>query len=174
MIRKTRAIIFTLSCALAASAVSAQELPSATDVTAIDIDTFIDNLPKDRISDRAIRVVDVGGYNIGVFGVFRPQAQPGRPIRHLTPITEIYYILSGTGTLVTGGVIEGEESTGNSRLSGRPNFAGTDISEGVSRQVVPGDVIVIPGNTPHWFSSLDTDIRYLIFRPDPESLLDLK
>lgn len=153
---------------------SAQELPSATDVSAINIDAFIDALPKDQISDRAIRVVDVGGYNIGVFGVFRPQTLPGRPIRHQTSITEIYFIVSGTGTLVTGGVIEEEESTGNSRLTGRPNFAGNGISDGVSRQVVPGDVIVIPGNTPHWFSSLDTDIRYLIFRPDPESLLQLR
>ena len=151
-----------------------QELPSATDVTAIDIDSFIDALPEDSISDRAIRVVDVGGYNVGVFGVFRPREMPGRPIRHDTPISEIYYILSGTGTLVTGGVIEEEVSTGNSRLSGRPNFAGTGISGGFSRQVVPGDVIVIPGNTPHWFSSLDTDLRYLIFRPDPESLLEVR
>ena len=149
-----------------------QELPSATDVTAIDIDAFIDALPEDSISDRAIRVVDVGDYNVGVFGVFRPQELPGRPIRHDTPISEIYYILSGTGALVTGGIIEEEVSTGNSRLSGRPNFAGTGISGGVSRQVVPGDVIVIPGNTPHWFSSLDTDLRYLIFRPDPQSLLE--
>ena len=56
----------------------------------------------------------------------------------------------------------------------RPNFAGTGISGGVSRQVVPGDVIVIPGNTPHWFSSLDTDLRYLIIRPAPESLLEVR
>ena len=154
--------------------VDGQELPSATDISAIDIDAFIDALPEDSISDRAIRVVDVGDYNVGVFGVFRPQELPGRPIRHDTPISEIYYILSGTGTLVTGGIIEEEASTGNSRLSGRPNFAGTGISGGVSRQVVPGDVIVIPGNTPHWFSSLDTDLRYLIFRPDPQSLLEVR
>ena len=173
MISSLRLSLTTLLC-LFALCTYAQELPSATDVTAINIDAFIDALPKDRISDRAIRVVDVGDYNIGVFGVFRPQTQPGRPIRHQTSVTEIYYIVSGTGTLVTGGVIEEEESTGNSRLTGRPNFAGTGVSGGVSRQVVPGDVIVIPGNTPHWFSNLDTDIRYLIFRPDPESLLQLR
>lgn len=153
---------------------NAQELPEATDIPAIAIDEFIDALPRDRISDRAIRVIDVGGYHLGIFGVFRPQTQPGRPIRHQTSVTEIYYIVSGTGTLVTGGLIEEEESTGNSRLTGRENFAGTSIRGGVSRQVVPGDVIVIPGNTPHWFSRLDTDIRYLIFRPDPESLLQLR
>ena len=40
----------------------------------------------------------------------------------------------------------------------------------MSRPVGPGDVVIIPGNVPHWFSSLDSDIRYLIFRPDPEGL----
>ena len=30
--------------------------------------------------------------------------------------------------------------------------------------------IIIPGNLPHWWSSLDSDIRYLIYRPDPEGL----
>jgi mannose-6-phosphate isomerase-like protein (cupin superfamily) len=173
MIRSLPVILSTLLPLLPVTSL-AQELPSATDVTAIDIDAFIDALPKDSISDRAIRVIDAGGYNIGIFGVFRPQTMPGRPIRHQTSVTEIYYIVSGTGTLVTGGVIEQEESTGNSRLTGRPNFAGTGISGGVTRQVVAGDVIVIPGNTPHWFSSLDTDIRYLIFRPDPESLLQVQ
>ncbi|GJM11812.1 MAG: hypothetical protein DHS20C12_02150 [Pseudohongiella sp.] len=152
----------------------AQSLPEATTVTGADIDAFIDALPKDRISDRAIRVVDVGGYNAGIFGVFRPSSSPGSAIRHDTPVSEIYYMLAGTGTLVTGGVIDNEESTGNSRLTGRPNYAGTGITGGVSRTVVPGDVIVIPGNAPHWWSSLDTDIRYLIFRPDPEGLLELR
>jgi quercetin dioxygenase-like cupin family protein len=37
-----------------------------------------------------------------------------------------------------------------------------------------GDVIVIPENLPHWWGSLDTDIRYLIFRPDPEGLQSAK
>ena len=152
----------------------AQELPVGTYISDSQIDAFIDALPDDTISDRAIRVVDVGGYNTGVFGVFRPQTLPGRAIRHNTPISEIYYMLSGTGTLVTGGTLVDEESTGASRLTGRPNFAGSGISGGVSRVVVPGDVIIIPGNTPHWWSSLQTDIRYLIFRPDPEGLLELR
>ena len=47
--------------------------PIATDVTAEDIVKFIDNLPKDRVSDRPIRSVEVtGDYRVGVYGVFRP------------------------------------------------------------------------------------------------------
>jgi quercetin dioxygenase-like cupin family protein len=48
------------------------------------------------------------------------------------------------------------------------------IEGGVSRRVVPGDVVVIPGHTPHWWSELESDIEYLIFRPDPDNRLRLR
>ncbi len=165
-----RAMLTALLVAATATATSAQIPPVTVDVTAAQIDAFIDALPKDAISDRPIRIADVGGYKVGVYGVFRPQSQPGAAIRHGTSVTEVYYMLSGTGTLVTDGRLIGERSTGNSPNTGRPNFAGSRIEGGVSRRVVPGDVIIIPGDTNHWWSSLDTDIRYLIFRPDPEGL----
>ncbi|MFM1895216.1 MAG: hypothetical protein RLZZ385_290 [Pseudomonadota bacterium] len=152
----------------------AQSPLPAVDITAADIKAFIDALPDDAISDRPIRVVDVGGYKTGVYGVFRPQALAGNAIRHETSVTEIYVMLEGSGTLVTGGTITNERSTGNSPNTGRPNFAGDAIEGGVSRRVTPGDVVVIPGNVAHWWSSLDSDIRYLIFRPDPEGLQPLR
>jgi quercetin dioxygenase-like cupin family protein len=156
--------------ALCSAGLVAQSSIPAVDVTAQDIVAFIDALPDDAITDSPIRVVDVGGYKTGLYGVFRPQSQPGNAIRHDTSVTEIYYMLTGRGTLVTGGVIEEEVSTGSSPNTGRPNFAGPRIVGGVSRVVGPGDVIIIPPNVPHWWSSLDSDIRYLIFRPDPEGL----
>ena len=49
--------------------------PVATDVTAADIRAFIDALPRDRVSDRPIRVVDVtGDYRVGVYAVYRPSS----------------------------------------------------------------------------------------------------
>ena len=48
------------------------------------------------------------------------------------------------------------------------------IEGGVTRRVVPGDVIVIPGYTAHWWSELEGEIEYLIFRPDPDKRLDLQ
>lgn len=145
-------------------------LPLAVDVTSAAIKAFIDALPKDRVSDLPIRVAEVGGYKVGVYGVFRPKAVPGDAIRHQTSVTEIYYMLEGTATLVTGGTIAAETSSGVSPNTKRPNFRGSGIDGGVTRKVVPGDVVIIPGNVPHWWSSLDGDIRYLIFRPDPEGL----
>jgi mannose-6-phosphate isomerase-like protein (cupin superfamily) len=162
-----RRIVFGLVFAAFAVPCSAQTPLPATDVTAAQMKAFIDKLPKDAISDSPVRVVDVGGSRVGVFGVFRPKTMPGDAIAHETKTTEVYVILEGTGTLVTGGTILGTVKQPSGRSSGP---RGERLEGGVSRHVSPGDVIVIPGRTPHWWSSLDTDIRYLIFRPDPEGL----
>jgi len=145
--------------------------PVATDVTAADIRAFLDALPRDAVSDRPIRVVDVtGDYRVGVYGVFRPRDVPGDANLHRVDTTEIYYMLSGTATLVTGGRMidpypPSPEST---------SLRASRVEGGVSRRVGPGDVVVIPGHTPHWWSSLDSDIEYLIFRPDPDKRLSLR
>ena len=52
---------------LVASLATAQDDPVATDVTSADIQKFINELPRDRVSDRPIRVVDVtDDYRVGV------------------------------------------------------------------------------------------------------------
>ena len=142
--------------------------PIATDVTAEDIAKFIDALPRDRVSDNPIRNVRVtGDYRVGVYGVFRPRELPGGSNLHQVNTTEIYYMLSGYATLVTGGTI-------TDSIQQNANWVrGTAIEGGVSRRVVPGDVIIIPGHTPHWFSELETDLTYLIFRPDPDNQIPL-
>lgn len=163
-------LIAAVGVALPSLAAAQTAPPPAVDVTAAGVKAFLDKLPQDRISDLPIRVADVGGYKVGVYGVLRPKSVPGNAIRHQTSVTEIYYMLEGSGTLVTGGTIADEKATGASPNTKRPNFGGSRIDGGVSRNVVPGDVVIIPGNVPHWWSRLDSDIRYLIFRPDPEGL----
>ncbi len=167
-------LVFAAILILALPAVAQSPPPPAVDVTSARIKDFIDKLPKDRVSDLPIRVADVGNYKVGVYGVFRPKGVPGGAIRHQTSVSEIYYMLEGTGTLVTGGSIAGEKSLGTSPNTKRPNFGGATIEGGVSRTVVAGDVIVIPSNLPHWWRDLDSDIRYLIFRPDPEGLQPIR
>ena len=167
-------IVASLVCLAGMTSAQTPQTPSqpppALDVPAADIRAFIDKLPRDRVSDLPIRVADVGGYKVGVYGVFRPKSVAGDANRHQTTVTEIYYMLEGSATLVTGGRMVDEQSAGTSPNTKRPNFRAPRIEGGVSRKVVPGDVIVIPGNLPHWWSSLDSDIRYLIYRPDPEGL----
>ncbi|MEE8130793.1 MAG: hypothetical protein V3T48_10910, partial [Vicinamibacterales bacterium] len=99
---------------LMAAPVAAQETPQATDVTSADIQTFINALPRDRVSDRPIRVVEVtGDYRVGVYGVFRPKDFLGGANLHQVNTTEIYYMLEGTATLVTGGTMVSTAETPN-------------------------------------------------------------
>jgi mannose-6-phosphate isomerase-like protein (cupin superfamily) len=142
----------------------------ATDVKHTDIEAFIDALPKNVVSDKPIRIVDVGGYHVGVYGVLRPKTIAQEANLHKTKVTEIYYILQGTGTLITGGTLPDPKPLS----PGSTTFQSNRIEGGVSRKVSAGDVVIIPGGTPHWFSAQDGDLRYLIFRPDPEGRLPLK
>lgn len=164
------AIVFT---ALITALVTAQtpapaEPPVATDITADAIRQFIDALPRDRVSDNPIRGVAVtGDYRIGLYGVYRPKEMPGGSNLHQVNTTEIYYMLSGYATLVTGGTMT------EARQENSDWVRGVGIEGGVSRRVGPGDVIIIPGHTPHWFSELETDLEYLIFRPDPDNRVPL-
>ncbi len=155
---------------LLASTAGAQDAPEATDVTSADIQKFINALPRDAVSDRPIRVVEVtGDYRVGVYGVFRPQSPLGGANLHQVNTTEIYYMVEGVATLVTGGELIDPAETPNST-----NVRGSGIRGGVSRRITKGDVVIIPGRTPHWWSELETDIEYLIFRPDPDNRIPLR
>jgi mannose-6-phosphate isomerase-like protein (cupin superfamily) len=152
---------------------SAQAPIPATDITAASIQAFVKALPRDAVNDRPIRVVDVGGYRVGLYGVFRPKASVQEAILHETKVTEVYQMMEGVGTLVTGGTIVDGKRT-NAPGIGHASVRGPRIEGGVSRRVVKGDVIIIPGGTPHWWSNLEGDITYMIIRPDPEATIPLK
>src|SRR5687767_6414331 len=108
-----RAVIVVSMVALVAVSAMAQQPPlPATDVPSAQIQAFIDKLPKDAISDLPIRVVDVGGYRVGVYGVFRPKSVRQDAILHEVRTTEVYYMLEGAGTLVTGGRLVDERREG--------------------------------------------------------------
>ena len=155
---------------LAISTVAQNSVLPATFVRNADIQAFIDALPRDAVSDKPIRSVDVGGYHVAVYGVFRPKSVRQEANRHDTKVTEIYYILDGNATLVTGGTLPDAKQL----APGSTTFQSSRIDGGTPRKVSKGDVVIIPGHTPHWFSEQDGDLRYLIFRPDPEGRIALK
>ncbi len=62
---------------------------------------------------------------------------------------EMFYVIEGSGTLTTGGKLAGEK-----RLN-PANLSGTGIDDGSSRHVAPGDFVIVPENTPHWFNKID-------------------
>ena len=152
---------------------------TATDVTNEDIQPTVKKTAQAAVSDQAIRVVSINDeYNVGVGVVHRAKTtgrSTGNGIAH-SQITEIYHVMEGNATLVTGGTIENpRESSAESmvvKVLNGPSTGGGAVQGGVSRKVGPGDVIVIPPNTPHWFSEIISEqIVYLVVRVDPHKVL---
>jgi mannose-6-phosphate isomerase-like protein (cupin superfamily) len=62
---------------------------------------------------------------------------------------EMFYVVEGSGTLVTGGTLREEKRTN------AVNLSGSAIDGGARRKVVKGDWVMVPEKTPHWFTELD-------------------
>ena len=61
---------------------------------------------------------------------------------------EIFYVIDGSATLTTGGKLTGGTRNGY-------NLQGACIEGGMSRTIAKGDFVIVPENTPHWFSKID-------------------
>jgi len=72
--------------------------------------------------------------------------------------TDIFYILDGEATFVTGGTMIGGKET-------RPDqLLGTGIDGGETHLLKKGDWIAIPAGTPHWFKEVPQPIRYYMVK----------
>ena len=147
---------------------------SAVDITNTDIRATIKAAPADGVMDQQIRVVDIGTYNVAVGVLHRAAKAKQTAISH-SQVTEVYHIIEGAGTLVTGGeMLEPMPSPadGNTvKVLVGPSTGGTSIRGGQSRRVGPGDVIVIPPGVAHWFSAVESDMNYLVVRIDAGHVL---
>src|SRR5450830_16275 len=126
-----RIIIGVVAGLLLASSVGAQAPLGATDITAADVQAFLKESPRERNTDRPIRVVDVGGYRMAVFGVFRPKEAAATSTVHQTKVTEVYYMLEGTGTLVTGGTQSQPTTPRTSTLGKWTDIGSSGIDSGI-------------------------------------------
>lgn len=167
-------LLAMLALLVATSARAQAPAAAATDISAADIQAFIKGAPQDRNSDRAIRVIDAGGYHVGLFGVFRPKSAPFTASVHQTTATETYYMVEGSGVLVTGGKLKEPVAPRPSTLGNWTDLGSSGIEGGVSRRLSKGDVVIIPGGVPHGWASVEGDITYLIVRSDPEKKIPLK
>jgi quercetin dioxygenase-like cupin family protein len=68
---------------------------------------------------------------------------------------ELFYVIDGGGTMVTGGKLIDEKRTNAENLSG------TGIEGGTARKIAKGDFVMVPENTPHWFSAIDGSLTLM-------------
>ena len=90
--------------------------------------------------------------------------------------TETYIIVSGGGTLVTGGkIVNGNRSAADSevtRVLNGPSCSGPTVGNVVKKVVKTGDIIVIPAGVPHGWTDITDHVDYLSVRPDPDKVLE--
>lgn len=128
------------------------------------------------VGDVQLRVVAIDGQpNIGVGIVRRTRPGGANSIEH-SRITEVYHVIEGSATLVTGGAMENPRAAAPEsqvvRLLNGPSTTGGKVTGGTSQKVAAGDVVIIPPNTPHWFSEIASEqIVYLVVRVDPHKVL---
>ena len=72
--------------------------------------------------------------------------------------TDVFRIMSGSATFVTGGKVVG------ARTIEPGEVRGTSIEGGVARELAAGDVIVIPKGLPHWFKEVKGRIEYFVVK----------
>jgi quercetin dioxygenase-like cupin family protein len=95
------------------------------------------------------------GRNFKVMGLQRHG--PGEVEVHDTD-TDIFYVVEGHATFVTGGTLTGGRHIAPDEIRG-----GT-LAGGETRHLSQGDVIVIPKGIPHWFKEVPDSIEYFVVK----------
>jgi mannose-6-phosphate isomerase-like protein (cupin superfamily) len=151
-----------------------------------DASTFIAKADIDKVvryvgaesgaTDRQIKVVDMGKYNIGVGVLHREATTPNAPVVGIghSQVTEVYYVISGAGTFISGARVNNRrEQPADAeivRLAVGPSFTGS-FDGGGTRALSAGDVVIIPPGVMHGFTDIKNEITYLSVRTDSEHVL---
>jgi mannose-6-phosphate isomerase-like protein (cupin superfamily) len=171
-------LVASLTVFLTCTSVSGQSNTApVVGITSAEIEAVLKHKgPEGAGTDRQIRVADLGSYQVGVGILRRGPTKSGAPIAAIThsQVTEVFYIVSGSGTLVTGGPVENDRpfppETEFVRLAVGPSSGGV-FKGGDRRRIAPGDVVIVPAGVPHGFDDITDQLTYLSMRPDVARVL---
>ena len=158
-----RTLLLAAACAAFTSVVSAQapapppptDRTKATHFTAADLEAALAKLPTDRPSSAA-RVFSLDPYNVNVE---RRMPQPQGASLHEAQ-AELFYIIDGSATMVTGGTLIGEKRNGT-------NLQGTGIQDGTRHPLKKGDFLIVPSGVAHQFVDITAPVQVMsIYLPN--------
>jgi len=134
----------------------------------------------EKLTDQQVRDIEIGKAHIGIGMVHRGKLDKPAPdsVAEHDLVSEVYHIIDGTATLVLGPDITNRQRRPATQLTVRefngPGNNGTEIRNGMTLNLKPGDVVVIPAGTGHWFTKIDDHIDYLMVRIDPDKVTPIK
>ena len=155
-------ILLALTLALAA----VEQQASGTVISADEIAATLKQSIANNTVDQPIKLTELpGGHKASLALLRRTKAETSALIHDY--VTEIYQIVEGSGTLVSGGSLEDPKENDLTRVNAGMSHTGTHRG-GESRKVKAKDVIIVPAGMAHRFSELDGPIVYLVYRFEPK------
>ena len=152
-----RAIRISLAIMLVSAAAAAQQ-PSAETIktfsSASDVAALLEKAKSERKEGQPLvseHILQLPPYNVNL--EYRPAVAPAAVHEKEA---ELFYVIDGSATMVIGGKLVNEKRTNPT------NLTGTAIEGGTSREVAKGDFVIVPENTPHWFSAINAPALVLM------------
>jgi len=132
-----------------------------------------------NVIDQQMRALDIGKAQVEIALVHRSKldAPAPRSVAEHDLVSEVYYVISGSGTNRTGPeIVDPQRRPADDRavltLNG-PGANATGIRNAAEHELAAGDVLVIPAGTGHQFTKIDDHITYLMIRIDPDKVVPL-
>jgi mannose-6-phosphate isomerase-like protein (cupin superfamily) len=117
-------------------------------VTAAELAAIVAKQPKDRNGNQTF--LQLAPYNVNM--EHRVNVPQNASVHDKE--AELFYVIDGTGTIVTGGRLTNPTKNGD-------NSTGSGIDGGTSKRLAKGDFVLVPEGTPHWFSKVDNELTLM-------------
>ena len=188
---KTLTMTLALATTLAAGSAFAQKVnptdpqPTChmcpgTYIPVSELEAYTKKAIAEKLLDQQVRDIDIGKSNIGIGMVHRGKLEKPAPnsVAEHDHVSEVYHIISGSGTLVLGPDIQDRQRRPATMRTvvefNGPGNNGSSVKDGVAYDIKAGDVVVIPAGTGHWFTKIDDHLDYLMIRIDPDKVTPLR
>ena len=152
----------------------------STYISSDEVQAYVKKAQAEKLTDQQIRDVEIGKAHVGIGVVHRPRLTAPAPdsVAEHDLVSEVYHVISGSGTFVTGpDLVNRQRRPANLetvRLFNGPGNNASAIRNPTTNELKPGDVMVIPAGTGHYFTKIDDHITYLMIRMDPDKVTPLK
>jgi mannose-6-phosphate isomerase-like protein (cupin superfamily) len=153
-VRVVSAILTLSAVALLAQRPAAQNPPPALKLFAssADVTAMIAKAKAERKPDQPNFIQPIVGAAPFTANLEHRVAGVAAPASVHETEAEMFYVVEGSGTLVTGGKLRDEKRTNAANLSG------SGVDGGTPRKIAKGDWVMVPEKTPHWFQQIDGTI----------------
>ena len=117
-------------------------------VTAAELAAIVAKQPKDRNGNQTF--LQLAPYNVSM--EHRVNVPQNASVHDKE--AELFYVIDGSATLVTGGKLVNPTRTGD-------NQSAATVEGGTAKRMGKGDFFLVPEGTPHWFSKIDGELTLM-------------